>query len=430
MIVAILIGVLVVLLILGIPAVFALGVSSVLYLAVTRGIDAIPSAVVAQRILYGMDSFALLALPLFLFVGRLMNESGVTNRLFGFAKALVGHFRGGLAHVNVLASLIFAGMSGAATADAAGLGAIEIKAMREAGYDLEFSASVTAASSLIGPILPPSVPLVLYAILAGVSVNSLLIAGIVPGILMALALMSYVAYVAHKRQLPVDSRHNLRDLLVSFKDAFLALLTPVILVGGILTGAFTATEAGAVASLYAVILAVLIYRTVSWAKLYDIFRRTMMDSAIIMFILAVANLYSWLLIRARVPVFVADFIFRFSDNYWVVISLVILFLLFMGCFVSAIVTINIATPVLVPLIKAAGGDPLHFGIIMVVTLMIGELTPPFGMVLFAITRVTDIPFERLVRSVAPFIIPVAAVLVLLVSFPGLATAVPNWLLQR
>jgi tripartite ATP-independent transporter DctM subunit len=414
-------------LVIGIPAVFSMALSALLYFILKRGIGDIPYEMIAQKTVYGLDSFALLAIPLFLLVGRLMNESGTTEKLFNFAKALVGHFKGGLAQVNVLASVIFAGMSGSATADAAGLGQIEIKAMRDAKYDLQFACSVTAASSLIGPIIPPSVPIILYAILAGVSVNGLLIAGIIPGLLMAVSLMVYIAYVARKRNYPTETRADMKKLFGTFRQALFPLLTPVILVGGILSGAFTATEAGAVASLYAILLAVVVYRTISVSKLYGIFRKTMQDSAVIMIILGIANVYAWILTREKVPTLVSQLILNISDNYWAIMGMIILFLLFLGCFLSSIVTINIATPVLVPIVVAAGGDPLHFGIIMIMTLMIGELTPPFGMVLFAITRISEISFDELVRGVIPFILPIIAVVILTLMIPGIATFLPNLL---
>ncbi|HET7627738.1 MAG TPA: TRAP transporter large permease [Bacillales bacterium] len=418
---------LVIFLVLGIPAVFSMGLSTIVYFIVDRGIFDIPFEMIAQKTVFGLNSFALLAVPLFLLVGRLMNESGTTEKLFMFAKALVGHFKGGLAHVNVLASVIFAGMSGSATADAAGLGQIEIKAMRDAKYDLDFSCSVTAASSLIGPIIPPSVPIILYAILGGVSVNALLIAGIIPGLLMAVSLMLYIAYVVRKRNYPSEKRATFKQIMFAFKHAFLPLMTPVILIGGIISGAFTATEAGAVAAFYALILGVFVYRSISWRKLYDIFNKTMKDSSMIMIILAIANVFSWILTREKIPVVVSNIMLTISDDYWAIMIMIILFLLFLGCFMSSIVSINIATPVLVPVVVAAGGDPLHFGIIMILTLMVGELTPPFGMVLFAITRISDIKFDRLVRAVLPFLFPVIAVIVLVLLFPQIATFLPHYL---
>jgi tripartite ATP-independent transporter DctM subunit len=416
-------------LVVGIPAVYSMGLSTLLYFAFDRGLFSIPDFMMAQRTVYGLDSFALLAIPLFLFVGKVMNESGVTTRLFDFAKALVGHFRGGLGQVNIAASLIFAGMSGSATADAAGLGAVEIKAMKDANYPTRFACSITAASSLIGPIIPPSIPIILYAIIAGVSVNQLLIAGLIPGILLALSLSIFVAYEAVKYNYPIESRATLRVLVQVFLKAFFPLMTPIILVGGIISGVFTATEAAAVGALYAIILACLVYRTISFTHLYDICKRTMLDSSVIMIILAVSNVFAWILTREKVPEAFSNMITLFTDNYYFVMALCVLFLLILGMFLSSIVSISIATPVLVPLIISVGGDPLHFGIIMIITLMIGEVTPPFGMVLFAITRVGQIPFIELVRGVTPYLIPIFILLIILIIFPQLVTFLPEFFLQ-
>ncbi|MUK87641.1 TRAP transporter large permease subunit [Ornithinibacillus sp. L9] len=417
--------VLIVALIIGIPAVFSMGIATLIYFLLERGLFDIPHYMVVQRTVFGLDSFTLLAIPLFLLVGKVMNESNVTTRLFDFAKALVGHFRGGLGQVNIAASVIFAGMSGSATADAAGLGSVEIKAMKDAKYPGKFAASITAASSLIGPIIPPSIPVVLYAIVSGVSVNKLLVAGIIPGLLMAISLSVFVAFQAMKNNYPTEAKASMSKLWYTAKRAFLPGLTPVILIGGILSGVFTATEAAAVGSLYAIILSTVVYRTISLRHMYDIFKRTMRDSAVIMIILAVANVFAWILTRERVPILFVDLITSFTENYYVVMGLCLIFLLILGMFLSSIVSITIATPVLVPLVLEVGGDPLHFGIIMIVALMIGEITPPFGMVLFAITRVGDIPFIDLVRGVVPYIIPVFILLIILIIFPALVTVLPT-----
>ncbi len=419
---------LVIFLIIGIPAVFSMGLATLFYFVMERGLFSIPDFMIAQRTVFGLDKFALLAIPLFLLVGKVMNESGVTTRLFDFAKALVGHFRGGLGQVNIAASVIFAGMSGSATADAAGLGAVEIKAMKDAKYPKRFACSITAASSLIGPIIPPSIPIVLYAIVAGVSVNQLLIAGIIPGLLMALSLSFFVAYQAIKYNYPTEAKASIKKIFQSGKNAFLPLMTPVILVGGILSGVFTATEAAAVGSLYAIILACVIYRSISPSHLYDICKRTMRDSAVIMIILAVSNVFAWILTRERVPDTFSKLITSFTDNYFIVMAFCLVFLLFLGMFLSSIVSITIATPVLVPLIMAIGGDPLHFGIIMIVALMMGEVTPPFGMVLFAITRVGEISFVELIRGVTPYLIPIFILLVILIVFPQLVLFLPQLLM--
>lgn len=423
------IAILVLLLMTGVPAAFSMGISTVVYFLVDRGIFGIPDFLIAQRTLFGLDSFSLLAIPLFLLVGNIMNESGVTTRIFDFAKSLVGHIRGGLGQVNIAASVIFAGMSGSATADAAGLGAIEIKAMRDAGYPKTFSCSVTAASSLVGPIIPPSISVVMYAILAGVSVNKLLIAGIIPGVLMALAMSLLVAYQAVKHNYPVEERASLRVIVKTAKRALLPILTPIILIGGILGGVFTATEAAAVAAFYAIILSCMIYRTVSLSKLYNVCKRTMYDSAVIMLILAISNTFSWILTSEKVPHTFLNMVTKFTDNYYMVMLLCVLFLLFLGMFLSSLVSIAIATPVLVPLIVEVGGDPLHFGIIMIVTLMVGELTPPFGMVLFAVSRVGRIEFDQLVRGVFPYIFPILIIIMVLIWIPELVMFLPDFFLS-
>ena len=419
---------LVLLLIAGIPAFFSIGLSTLLYFVLARGWTEIPYFIVAQRTVFGLDSFTLLAIPLFLFVGKIMNASGVTERLFGFARAGFGHVRGGLGQVNIAASVIFAGMSGSAVADAAGLGAIEIKAMTDANYPKGFACSITAVSSIIGPIIPPSVPVVLYAIMANVSVSRLLIAGVVPGLLLGLGLAGFVAYQARKYNYPVEEKASWAEYARSFRRAFLPLLTPVILVGGILSGIFTATEAAAVAGLYAIILALVVYRSLSLGALYALCRETMLDSAVIMGILAIANLFAWVLVRERVPLLVVSGITALTENYYLVMLLCVAALLVLGLFLSATVSILVATPVLVPLVTAVGGDPLHFGIIMIITLMLGVVTPPFGLVLFAISRVGDIAFAELVRGVLPYYLPILLMLLLMIVFPQLVTFLPRLLM--
>lgn len=417
-------GALVVLLIIGLPAAFALGLSSEIYLALVRGVDKIPWPVLAQRTVYGMDNFSLLAVPLFLLVGHLMNESGMTSRLFGFARALVGRWRGGMGQVTVLSGIIMAGMSGSAVADAVGLGTISTKAMEEQGYDRDFSVGLVAGVSLIGPIIPPSVPMVLYAILAGVSVNSLLIAGIVPGLLLGLSFMAFVAIQARHRNFPRDESLSWAGISKGLRQGFLPLLTPILLIGGMLAGVFTATEAAAVAALYALILGTVVYRTVSWRQLLRIFQKTAIDSSVVMFILGVSNIYTWLLTTARIPQTLSLYIFSITQSYWLVLGMVTMLLLFLGCFVSSTVSINLLTPIIVPLIMAVGGDPLHFGVYMILVLMIGELTPPFGMVLFALMRVTGMSLNRVVRAALPFYIPVIIVIVATAIWPKIVTWLP------
>lgn len=420
----ILLGGLFIFLLIGMPVAFSIVLSSSLLLGVERGFSNLPSGLIAQRIVYGIDTFPLLAVPLFVLVGQLMNHSGIANHIFTLANTMVGHMKVGLAHVNIIASLIFAGMSGSATADAAGLGAVEIKAMTDAGYDLDFSVGVTAGSALVGPIIPPSIPVVLYAVLADVSVSKLLIAGIVPGVLMGVSLMIFARIVGNKRDYPIQPKANIRLFFGAFKRAFFPLLTPIILVGGILSGIFTATESAAVASLYSIVL-FLFYTGWSWKKLLNIIRKSAKISATIMFVLTSANLFSTLVIKSRIPVTIVEKISLITINPLIILLLSILSLLIAGCFMSTAVNINILTPVLVPIIKYAGIDPLYFGVIMIVTLMIGQLTPPFGMVLFSIMEICDISFNKLVKSAVMFTVPVLLVLILLIIWPQIVTFLPR-----
>jgi len=414
---------------LGVPVAYALGITVLTILGTERGWTNIPFGMVAQRMLYGVDSFPLLAIPLFLLAGRIMNEGGVTNRIFHFANTMVGHVRGGLGHVNVLGSMIFAGMSGSAIADAAGLGQIEIKAMLEAGYDREYSVAVTGASSTIGPIIPPSIPMVLYGVLAQTSVAGLFIGGIIPGILMGLAMMVMCSYFAVKRGYPQHRRATLRQAWEATLTTFPSLLTPVLIIGGIWTGIFTPTEASAVAAAYAVILTVFCYRELTWKGLYRVCQETVLETGIILFILAAASMFGWLLIRYRIPFVLVDFMAGISTNPQVVLVILNIFLLIVGCFMSVAAAITILTPLLVPMVVKVGIDPLHFGVVMVFNLMIGVLTPPYGSVLFVLVRVGNISFDRLVRALVPWYIPLLATLAVISYFPSTVMWLPRLVIR-
>ena len=420
-----LLAALVLLLLLGVSAGFALGAASLGYFGVVRGLDAIPFEIIAQRLVGTIDSLTLLAIPLFLFVGHMMNESGATTRLFGFANALVGHWRGGLAQVNVLASMLFAGMSGSGTADAAGLGAIELKAMREAKYDDRTSIGVTVGSALIGPIIPPSIAAIIFAVLAEVSPSDVLLAGAIPGLLMAVSMMILVALMARRRRLPSQPFPGWRALVAWFGRAIWALLTPLILIGGILAGLFTATESAAIAALWATIVAVVIHRSVDLRGLARVFRKSAFDSAIIMFILACSGLFAWILTRARLPQTIADGIAGITTDPTLVMLMIVAFLLIVGCFMAVAVSLNILTPILVPIAVSIGMDPVHFGVIMIMVLVIGEATPPFGMVLFVMTRIAQVPFDLVVRACWPFLLTIFLVVMAVWFVPELALWVPS-----
>jgi len=409
----------------GIPVAFAMGITAIFLMIISQGNLNINDAIVAQRILYGSNNFVLLSIPLFLLAGNLMNTGGLTRRIFRVATALVGHLRGGLAQANIVASIIFAGMTGSAASDVAGLGTVEIEAMTKAGYDKEFSCAITGASSTIGPIIPPSIPLVIYGVLANVSIGRLLVGGIIPGLLIGIFLMIMVIVYTKKKNYSRNKRMSFREKLIAFKDGFLACMTPVIIVGGIVSGVFTPTEAAAIASLYALILGCIVYREISLVNLWKIFLQTARDTAIITFVISCASLYSWVLINSRIPIILMEQITTITTNPLYIMLLINLGLLVVGCFMETISALNIFVPIFIPLISAVHIDPLYFGIVMVLNLMIGLVTPPFGLVLFVLTKVSGVPLERIVKAILPFLIPLVAVLLMMTFLPNLVTYLPN-----
>ncbi len=382
----------------------------------------------ARLAFYKINNFLLIAVPFFLLAGRLMNTGGITRRLFRFTSTLVRPLRGGLGHANVMASMIFAGMSGSATADAMGLGTVEMRAMLDEGYDRDFSAGVTAASSLIGPIIPPSIAMVAYGVMAEVSVAALFIGGILPGILMALSQMSYVAYRAHRYNYPSGSFPPLRELWEAFRGAFLPMLTPVIIIGGIYSGIFTPTESAAVAVAYAIVIGMFVYREFGWRDLLREIRLTMIDSATIMLIVAFTSAFGVVMIRGEIPNAIAEAMSGMTDDPTVLLLLFLVFWLAVGCFMAQTPAILVLTPILLPTAERYGIDPVHFGVVMTVALTLGLLTPPVGMVLYALVRVTGLPFERLMVVVLPYVALTIGVVVLLILFPGLVLFLPRTLL--
>lgn len=407
---------------LGFPIALALIGGSAAYI-IAEGIRDIA---VIQQMLSGLNSFTLLAAPFFIYAGALMNETGVTNRIFDFAKAVAGWMRGGLGHVNVGASVIFSGMSGAAVADAGGLGSIEIKAMRDAGYDDKFSVGITAASSIIGPIIPPSLPLIIYGVASEASIGKLFVAGIVPGLLMALSLSAMIYVLARRRGYKPDCAFSLGNLARSFKSAFLPLLTPVIIVGGIISGVFTPTEAAIAAVAYVLFLGGIVYRTLTLSKIKTVTLEAAETTGAVLFIVSAATIFAWILTTNRVPDQLSAALLSVTDNKIVLLLIVNLLLLAIGAFMETIAAITIMVPVLLPVAIAAGMDPVHFGIIMILNLMIGLLTPPVGMVLYVLSRVAKIRFETAVAGTLPFLLPLIALLVLLTYVPELSLWLPDF----
>jgi tripartite ATP-independent transporter DctM subunit len=419
----------IILFLLGIPVAYSLGVAGLLAYLNEMG-SRVNVPMLAQRMQYGVNNFLLLAIPLFILAAKLMNTAGITTRLFNFARLLVGFLPGGLGHANTVASLIFAGMSGAAVADAAGLGQVELKAMRDEGYDDDFSVAITAASSTIGPIFPPSIPMVIFGLVAEVSVGRLFLGGVVPGLVMTVALMIMVAIYARRKNYPRISFPGFREIIKGFSHAVLPMLTPVILLGGIWSGQFTPTEAAAVAVAYALVLGVVVYREIGMKDLGEILVSTAKETAAIGIIVCAANFFGWLLLRTGLTIKVTAGISGLTTDPLTLLLVINLFLLVIGCFMETVVAILIITPMLMPVIAKVGIDPLHFGLVMVLNLMIGLLTPPFGMVLFVMAGVSGLPFERVVRATLPFIIPLLAVLFLITVFPPLVTWLPNLLMGR
>ncbi len=408
-------------LIAGAPVAVALGVSSLVFIM----ISGLPDVVVLHNMVNGINSFPLIAVPFFIMAGHLMNSAGITSRIFAFARATVGWMYGGLGHVNVGASVVFAGMSGAAVADAGGLGNIEIKAMREAGYDTDFSVGVTAASSTIGPIIPPSLPLVVYGVISDTSIGQLFAAGLIPGLIMAMALMVMVAVYAKIRNYPRDERFQVRAFLSALWKALLPLFTPLIIVGGILTGVFTPTEAAIAAVAYSAFLGFVVYRTLDGKRFLRVSMDTVETTASIMLIVAASAIFAWILTANQVAQMFAQHLLAFVDGKIAILLIIMLIVLVVGCFMETLAAITILTPVLLPVAMEVGVDPVHFGIILILNLMIGLLTPPVGLVLYVLSKVSDVPFERCVSATAPFLIPLVLVLLMLTFVPELSMWLPT-----
>ncbi len=387
-------------------------------------------AIVPQKIGQAANSFPLLAAPLFILMGNIMNAAGITDRIFAFARVCVGWLRGGLCHANILASVIFAGMSGSAVADAGGVGTLEIKAMKDEGYDAETAAAITAASATIGPIIPPSLPMVIYGVSADVSIGGLFLAGIIPGLLMAGALMAMVTVVARRRGLERSRFPGLRDLGRAYARAHWALMTPVILFGGMIGGIFTPTEAAAVAATYALILGLFVYRDFRLSDLPGLIVATVNTTGVVLALVMTASALGWCLSISRIPQTVGPMIVEIVGNPLIFLLAVNGLLLFVGCFLEALAAMLILIPILTPAAAQFGIDPIHFGLVFVLNLMIGTITPPVGVVLFVTSKIAGISFAAMSRAIVPWLMPLLAVLVATTLFPPLTTFLPNLLLAR
>ena len=460
----ILIGSFLALMLFGMPVALSMVIASLLYIVMT---GSVPDVVVAQRMIAGVESFPLLAVPFFILAGNLMNVAGITGRIYSFAVALVGWMKGGLGQVNIVGSVIFSGMSGTAIADAAGLGTIEIKAMRDHGYSSEFAVGVTAASATLGPIMPPSLPFVIYGMMANVSIGSLFLAGLIPGVFMTLLMMFTVAYIARKNNWGGDTPFCWKKLgtagteilvVLAFPltvwllwraglsvnmavgialvallaadwyfdfSAVMALMAPVILIGGMTLGWFTPTEAAMAAVAWALFLGLVRYRSMTLKALAKATFDTIETTASVLFIVTAASIFAWLLTTSQAAQLLADWILSVTQNKWVFLLLVNILILIVGCFIDTIAAITILVPILLPIVLKLGIDPIHFGLIMTLNLMIGLLHPPLGMVLFVLARIAKLSVERTTVAILPWLVPLFIALIAITYIPQITLWLPQ-----
>jgi TRAP-type transport system large permease protein len=421
---ALLFGLFALLVAIQVPVAFAMGLASLVVVALTQPI---PLTIVVQRMGNGLDSFVLIAIPLFVMAGHLLNRAGIADRIFHFAGALCGHIRGGLAHVNVVASMIFAGMSGVAQADAAGLGVVEIDAMKKQGFDPAFSAAISAASSVIGPIIPPSVIMVVYAVMVQASVAELFLAGLLPGVLMGGSLMVTTYWLVRSGRItaPATQPMSLPTLRRTFLRAIPALLAPILLIVGLLAGVATPTELGALIVIYAMALG-FVQRELSVRDLIGAARETMVTCGVLVFIIACAVPFGWLVATSQAPMKLAAFMMSLSENKFVILAIVNVALLLIGCLMETTAILLIATPTLYPLMVAIGVDPVHFGIILIVNLLIGTLTPPFGVILFIMMNIANVSLAQISRAVLPLYIPLLFTLLVITYWADFVLAIPRF----
>jgi tripartite ATP-independent transporter DctM subunit len=409
---------------LGFPVAICLGLTSL----VALWISDVMLSLMAQRIFTGIDSFPLMAVPFFVLAGELMNQGGTTRRLIDFANVLVGRIPGGLAHTNIVASMFFGGISGSAVADAAAMGTILVPGMVRKGYEPGFSAAVTAASSTVGPIIPPSIFMVIMGVTTGLSIGGLFAAGIIPGLMLGFTMMGLSYFMAIRYNYPRETEHfGMRRIGREFLSAGPALLAPLIILGGILGGVFTATEAAAVAVLYAFFLGMVIYRELSLRKLTDIFIQSGTTTAVLLLIIGMANIFAWVLTAEQIPTRIAQVMLAITDNRYLILLFINVLLLFIGMFLEGGAAIIILAPTLLAVAKAVGIIPLHFGLVMVLNIVVGLLTPPLGVCLFVVSGVTGLDLSLIIRSVLPFLAVELAVLMLVTYLPSFILFIPNLL---
>jgi C4-dicarboxylate transporter, DctM subunit len=413
------------LLIFGVPVAFALGIPALVYIFIGSG--TLNIEFISHSMTTPLFAYVLVALPAFLLSGRMMNSSGITNRLFDFGIAVVGRFRGGLAQANILTSMIFASMSGTAVGDTGGLGQVELKMMRKAGYDDAFSAGVTSASSVLGPIIPPSVAMVILGATAEISIGRLFLGGIIPGLIMAFSLMAFVALrgllTKEGKSWPI-TKIPVKEIPKTFLSALLPMLTPVIIIGGITLGVVTPTEAAVVAIDYALLLGIL-YRELTWKSLWETLVSTVESTGVFMFLISVAGFFTWILTREGLPQIIEAVMYNIGDNHTIILLIFGGFLIVVGCFLDTTAAILLVTPTLMPIVIRTGIDPVVFGVIMLVALITGIITPPFGISIFVMNEVSGVPVSKITNEVIKYLPAMIITLLIIIFFPDIILWLPK-----
>lgn len=410
------------LLMMRVPLAFSIGISSLAYFLFRGDINMM---ILLQKIFTGADSFAMLALPLYILAGNIMNVGGIAKRLINFCMSIVGHIRGGLAMVNVLVSMIFGGISGSAVADTSALGSILIPSMTKRGYDADFSAAVTSASATIGIIIPPSITMILYGVVSGASIGKLFIAGIIPGLIVTATQMVYCYFVAVKRGYPTEGHFSFKELLVSIKDAVWALIMPLIILGSIIFGVASPTEAAGIAVIYGLIISKLVYHTITWKEFKAMLYDTVVTTGQVMIIVAFSALFGWILSYERIPTILAEFILSIAPNKIVLMLLIDALLLVLGTFLHGTPIILVVIPILLPLVQQVGIDLVHFGLIATLAIGIGQQTPPVGSCLFVTSALAKLDIMDVAKANMPFIVMFILTLLAITYIPGITLFLPN-----
>lgn len=411
-----------ILLLINMPIAFALGIASAVALLSE---STLPMTGLVTRAFVGVDSFTLLAIPFFIIAGELMNACGITERIVNFSQSLVGHIRGGLAHVTIVSNMFFSGISGSATADASALGSMMIPAMKKNGFDADYAVAVNASASAMGPIIPPSIMMVIYGSIANVSIAQLFLGGFAPGLLVAIGLMVMAYTIAKKRNYPAPARSELPKVFPSFKNAIWALAMPVIILGGIFSGIFTATEAGVVAVAYATLVGTFVYKTLTFKLVAELLVDAAVTTAAAMFLIAMATSFAWLLAWGGFGAAVLNVLGGISSNPTIAILLILIFILMLGLFIEGIPILIIFTPLLLPVINGLGVDPVYFGVILVMAVVIGSVTPPVGILTYICCSIAGITISRAFRGLVPFCAVLIGVLIAVAIFPSIILTIPR-----